>query len=302
MILRSDARISRATDPHTGELSGVGVRVLYACCVGGNSPTPLLVICNHEISLETDSNSGIEQKNPPTPTFRIALSSTPPFRLLPVLNLLHVPNFHQLSNRHVQFLHLGPRILPHPHKHREHGALEDEYLGADLELLFSQDVHDLLLVRQVEGGELATGALADLGAVRGGLGGEEGLELVVEDDAEVFGQDVVVVAVPDDDAEGVGGADALGYEALFVADLQGMHVSTCSLYPDMEVGGGHTVGAISCRRWKNTITSCWASNLRTKCVYTAGARYPTLSKKMPTPSSFPLTRSSVPANINGNPS
>jgi hypothetical protein len=94
------------------------------------------------------------------------------------------------------------------------------------------------------------------------LGREERLELVVEDDAKVFGEDMVVVAVADNNAERVAGADALGYEALLVVDLRACQYILC---PErrMEMS---TVGATSCRRWKKIITSCWASNLRTKCV------------------------------------
>ena len=60
--------------------------------------------------------------------------------------------------------------------------------------------------------------------MRSELGREEGFELVVENGAEIVGEDVVVVAVADDDAEGVCSTDPLGYEALFMANLWGMSV------------------------------------------------------------------------------
>lgn len=48
---------------------------------------------------------------------------------------------------------------------------------------------------------------------------EEGLELIVENNAKVLGKDVVIVAMTDYDTEGIGGADTLNYVAFFLTDL-----------------------------------------------------------------------------------
>lgn len=48
---------------------------------------------------------------------------------------------------------------------------------------------------------------------------EEGLELIVEDNAKVLSKDVVIVAMTDYDTEGIGGADTLNYVAFFLTNL-----------------------------------------------------------------------------------
>ena len=69
----------------------------------------------------------------------------------------------------------------------------------------------------MEGGELTNRE-----AARSELGGEEGFELVIQNGAKIVGEDVIVVAVAGNNAEGVCGSHALVYAALFVANLQGM--------------------------------------------------------------------------------
>ena len=72
--------------------------------------------------------------------------------------------------------------------------------------------------------------------MRSELGGEKGLELVIQNGAKIVGDDVVVVAVADDDAGGVCGSHMLGYKPLFVANLQGL---SAHARPNYEAGGAY---------------------------------------------------------------